>query len=207
MTSEVVLYGASSFCQHVMTWLEDVAETLNLEISGFVDDDTALHGQERGGHEVLGGREWLLRRASERPLGVVFGLSDPRDRARIVSCLDHASIDFPSVVHSTAVVSRHASLGQGTVVGPRTVISVNTVLSEFVTVASGCTVEHDVSVGSYSTLLPASNLCGGATLGDRVSIGTNATVLGGVDVGSDTIVGAGAVVGDDLPNGCTAVGH
>ena len=46
----------------------------------------------------------------------------------------------------------------------------------------------------------------GATLGDDVSIGANATVLPGVTVGKGSFVAAGAVVTEDVPPHRLAVG-
>jgi acetyltransferase-like isoleucine patch superfamily enzyme len=46
----------------------------------------------------------------------------------------------------------------------------------------------------------------GITLGDNVWLGTGAKVLDGVRVGRDVVVGAGAVVTEDLPDGVVAVG-
>ncbi|MDN4473392.1 serine O-acetyltransferase EpsC [Demequina zhanjiangensis] len=44
------------------------------------------------------------------------------------------------------------------------------------------------------------------TVGDRVVIGAGARILGPVYVGSDSRIGANAVVVKDVPNGATAVG-
>lgn len=45
------------------------------------------------------------------------------------------------------------------------------------------------------------------TVGDRVWIGTNVSVLPGVTIGSDTIIGAGSVVNKDIPSGVIAAGN
>lgn len=47
---------------------------------------------------------------------------------------------------------------------------------------------------------------GPIVVGDRVFIGQNVTVLGGVTIGNDAIIGAGSVVTRDIPAGTTAVG-
>ena len=45
------------------------------------------------------------------------------------------------------------------------------------------------------------------TIGDNVWLGGGAIVLPGVTIGSDTVVGAGAVVSRDLPQGVVAAGN
>lgn len=45
------------------------------------------------------------------------------------------------------------------------------------------------------------------TIGDSVWIGANVSVLPGVTIGSNTIIGAGSVVNKDIPEGVIAVGN
>nr|WP_135363031.1 serine O-acetyltransferase [Halosimplex halophilum] len=45
------------------------------------------------------------------------------------------------------------------------------------------------------------------TVGDRVTLGANATLVGDITVGDDATVGAGAVVVEDVPPGATVVGN
>jgi len=54
--------------------------------------------------------------------------------------------------------------------------------------------------------MPHANVGGEAHLEAGVYLGTNATVINQVRVGTRTIVGAGAVAVRDLPANCTAVG-
>ena len=44
-------------------------------------------------------------------------------------------------------------------------------------------------------------------IGDNVSIGSNCTILGGVKIGNDAIIGAGAVVTSDVEAFTTVVGN
>lgn len=45
------------------------------------------------------------------------------------------------------------------------------------------------------------------TVGDRVTLGANSTLVGDIEIGNDASVGAGAVVVDDVPSGATVVGN
>jgi sugar O-acyltransferase (sialic acid O-acetyltransferase NeuD family) len=204
---DLVVYGASGFGQQVMFWVEDAnLADRRFELLGFVDDDAATHGERRTDHPVLGGRDWLLPRAEASPLAVVLGVAGPAVKEKIVEGLEDLGVEFPAIVHPSAVVSRHAVLGRGAVVGPANVLSVNVRLDAFVTVNTACTLGHDARVGRYATLLPGANVSGHAVLAEGVSVGTGAAIIQGVEIGAAATVGAGATVVGDLPAGCVAVG-
>lgn len=81
--------------------------------------------------------------------------------------------------------------GHGLVVHPRTVLGSDVVLKH------GVTLGHR---GDESEEGPC------PTIGDRVVFGPHSQVLGGVTVGDDARIGAGAVVLSDVPAGGSAVG-
>jgi len=78
--------------------------------------------------------------------------------------------------------------------------------------AVGIAVGADVVAGERlalygNTTLGAVSLGGGfPTLGDRVTVGLNASVLGEITIGDDVAVGAHALVIGDIPAGHTAAG-
>lgn len=45
------------------------------------------------------------------------------------------------------------------------------------------------------------------TIGDNVSIGANATIIGDITIGNNVIVGAGSVVVKDVPDNCVVAGN
>ena len=44
-------------------------------------------------------------------------------------------------------------------------------------------------------------------MGNNVWIGANVTILPGVTIGDDTVIGAGSVVNRDIPSGVVAAGN
>lgn len=44
-------------------------------------------------------------------------------------------------------------------------------------------------------------------IGDNVTLGVNVTIIGGVIVGNNVIIGAGSVVVKDIPDNSVAVGN
>lgn len=88
-------------------------------------------------------------------------------------------------------------------------------------IGGGCIIAHGVGlvVGGYSVIGEDCTLLHGVTLGearfdeidyprvgDRVTIGAGATLLGGITVGDDAVIAAGAVVLADVPAGATVAG-
>lgn len=60
-----------------------------------------------------------------------------------------------------------------------------------------------IGFGKYSEVLNTSL----PVIGDNVWIAANATVIGGISIGSNTVIGGGAVVVHDVPENCTVVGN
>jgi serine acetyltransferase len=81
--------------------------------------------------------------------------------------------------------------GTGLVVHPSSVIGADVLL------------RHGITLGA----LGDSDESLGPRIGDRVSIGAGAIVLGPISVGDDAVIGAGAVVVEDVPRGAVVVGN
>ena len=75
------------------------------------------------------------------------------------------------------------------------------VLSGDAVFGDDCIVRQGVTVGLRYT-----GKRGSPVIGNRVDIGAGAKLLGPIRIGSDTVIGANAVVLCDVPDGCTAVG-
>ena len=54
--------------------------------------------------------------------------------------------------------------------------------------------------------MPSVNISGEVKIEEGVYVGTGAKIINQLEIGKNTIVGAGAVVAKSLPADCTAVG-
>jgi len=70
-------------------------------------------------------------------------------------------------------------------------------------IGHNCSLSQGVTVGYKGR----GALAGHPTLGDRVYLGAQAIIIGGITIGDDTAVGAGAVVTRSLPPRAVAVGN
>lgn len=99
-------------------------------------------------------------------------------------------------------VGPFVEIQKGVVIGPRTKVQSHTFICELVTVGADCFIGHGVMFinDTFSSGGPAGGrreLWRSTRVGDRVSIGSNATLLP-VSVCSDVVIGAGAVVTHDI---------
>lgn len=67
-------------------------------------------------------------------------------------------------------------------------------------------IPHDGSALILRHKHPTLDLVAPIVVGDRVFIGSRATILAGVKIGDDCIIGAGSVVTRDIPSGTVAAG-
>jgi sugar O-acyltransferase (sialic acid O-acetyltransferase NeuD family) len=159
-----------------------------------------------GGHPYLGTVADLNAVAS--PLAVAVAVGSSASRAAVVSRLTSARLSFPALVHPEVALrpEQRLSLGAGCLVQRGCILTCDITLGRFVLLNLGCTLGHDAVLEDFCSLMPHANVGGAAHLAAGVYLGTNATVIQQVQVGTQTTVGAGAVVVRDLPAKCTAVG-
>jgi len=77
------------------------------------------------------------------------------------------------------------------------------VLHKDVQLGSNVTLRHGVTIGT----LGEQELSAAPVLGDSVSVGAGAIILGPYQIGEAAVIGAGAVVVTDVPAGATVVGN
>ena len=178
-------------------------------IRGILDRDTARHGGVVLGVLVLGGDELLAGLAQDGVAWFVVGFAGVRDnrpRQRMFEEAVAKGLRPLTVVHPSAIVSRHAVIGAGCQIFPGAIVNAGAVLGAHVIVNSGAIVEHDCRVGDHAHVAPAACLAATVIVGERAHIGAGSTLRQGVTVGADAVVGAGAAVVNDVPSEHVVVG-
>jgi serine O-acetyltransferase len=101
-------------------------------------------------------------------------------------------IFFGITIGSAAVIGRRLSIEHhgGIVIHGATIIG------------DDCLIRHGVTLGNSGAASPDA----APKLGHRVHIGAGAKVLGGITIGDDAVIGANAVVVDDVPPGAVVGG-
>lgn len=199
----LIIVGAGGFGREVAWLVEDInREKPEWELLGFVDDKGP--GTTVEGIPILGTMSYVFHlRPQPR---VALAIADPKTRYRLMREMTAEGIELASLVHPTVLMSNYNNIGSGSIICAGTVITTNVKLGRANVVNLGCFIGHDTVLGDCVSMMPAANIAGEVAVGDGCYFGLNACVINRKNVGAWSVIGAGAVVVDDIPPCSLAVG-
>jgi sugar O-acyltransferase (sialic acid O-acetyltransferase NeuD family) len=105
-----------------------------------------------------------------------------------------------SAIHSSAIVSDLAQLGEGIFIGAQVVIGPEAVVGDFSQVLCGATIAHHAKLGRYVTISDGSKLGGNVQVGDRSLVGIGVNINKRIAIGRESTIVSGATVIDNVPD-------
>lgn len=182
----------------------DIAESLGCysEI-GFLDDSRTPGENGPLGYSILGG----LSEARVHPgADFVVAIGNPGSRRAIMEQLQSLGHRVVTLVHPSAVVSRHAVLGAGTVVMPGAVIGPSVSIGVGGIVNTSASIDHDCRLSDFVHVSVGSHVAGTVTVGEGTWIGAGAVISNNKQICANCMIGAGAVVVRDITAPGTYIG-
>lgn len=186
----LILIGGGGHCQSVI----EVAESTGREIRGILDLPEEV-GKLVLGYPVLGTDDQLVDYAQNCEFVITVGfIKNPSLRIKLFNRVHEAGGVLATLIASTAYVSRHASLGSGTVVMHHAFVNAGAKIGENVIINTFCNIEHGVTVGNQCHISTGTMVNGDCKVGDNCFIGSQSVLANGVSVCDDVVVGAGSLV-------------
>lgn len=204
--NDLVIIGASGFGREVAWLVERINQndpTWNL--LGFIDDNELLKGTEINGYKVLG----TTKEIDGLPNAFfVCAIGASKTRETIIKRIQKVNPDihFATLIDPSVEMSAYVNIEEGTIICAHTILTVNISIGKHVIINLDCTIGHDAILEDFVTLYPSVNVSGATQIGSCSELGTGMQIIQGKRIGSNSIVGAGAVVIKDIPDNCTAVG-
>ena len=176
------------------------------DVLGFiVDPEYGKPGTVINERPILGGYDWLASRQNE--VTVICAVGEPKHRLRLVERARDAGVKFCSIVHPGAMISRWATICEGTYIGPGCVVLSQAYIGNHIVVGPNCVVAEDAIVNDYTLLTVGIRIAGESIIGEGCYLGTGANVIDRIRVGDWSIVGAGATVVREVPVNTTVAGN
>lgn len=203
-TKRLLLIGGGGHAAVV----SDVARAAGWSVMGCLDDDESIAPTvERIGLQRLGAIDDMeaIINEHDRDVAVHAAVGGNRLRAAWLERFMRLA-PMPAIVHPSAIVSPSAVIEDGVFIGPRAVVNTRATVHAGAIINTASVVEHDCVIGRCAHIAPHATIAGGAGVGEGTLIGCAATMLPGVAIGSWSILAAGAVATENIPNSSTAIG-
>ncbi len=190
----LILIGGGGHCKSVI----DVAESAGYTILGVLDRSIPV-GETVLGYKVLGNDDLVAPFVEKAEFLVTVGqIKSPDIRIRLNKMVKDAGGKLATVIASTAHVSRHAVLGEGTVVMHQAVVNAGAHIGTGCIINTFANIEHDVKIGNFCHVSTGAMVNGEAEIGEGSFIGSQSVVNQCVKVFNNTVVASGSVVHRDI---------
>lgn len=201
---KIAIIGAGGFGREVKMLIDQINEVApGYEIIGFYDDKE--HAEIINGIPYLGQVENVNK--INDPVCLAVAIGDPFTKKKVIGKITNQNIEYPNLIHPSVIIGKdNVSFGKGNIICAGVIITVNIEIEDFVILNLSCTLGHDTKIKSFSSFMPTVNISGEVMINESVYVGTGAKIINLLEIGENTVVGAGAVVAKSLPANCTAVG-
>ena len=192
----IVLIGAGGHCRSCMDVIEQEGRW---DIAGLVGQQAEI-GTSVLGYPVIASDAELADLVKDYPYALITvgHVHTPNLRAQLFHDARRLGFTMPVVVSPRAHVSRHASIGDGTVVFHGAVVNAGAVIGMNCIVNSRALVEHDVAVGDHCHISTGAILNGDVRVGSWSFVGSASVVKQGVTLGEHSFLGMGIALKRDL---------
>lgn len=197
----ILLIGAGG---HAASCIDVIEQEELFAIVGLVGGTEEV-GRDVLGYPVLGADSELHTLVTKfgRALIVVGQIKTPEPRIRLFARLMALGCELPSIISPRASVSRHATLGAGTIVMHGAIVNARASVGSNCILNSQCLVEHDARIADHCHVATGAIVNGGASIGEGTFVGSQSCVRQEITVGRHCVIGMGERVLADCPDGST----
>ena len=119
-------------------------------------------------------------------------------RVKLFNRLKDLGFKMPSIISPSAYISKHAVIGQGTIVMHGAIVNAGAVVGNNCIINTNSLVEHDVVIGDHTHISTKATINGGVVIGSKVFVGSHSIIKDNISIGECSIVGAGLYIKKNL---------
>ncbi|RBP58091.1 sugar O-acyltransferase (sialic acid O-acetyltransferase NeuD family) [Alkalibaculum bacchi] len=206
MSKKILLVGGGGHCKSVLDSLLELNKYLDV---GIIDKKNSI-GSSVLGVPVIGCDDdlpALFNNGYKYAFVTVGSIGSPSLRVKLYNILSEIGYEIPSIIDSSAKVSKYAKIEQGIFIGKQSLVNAGSLIKKGAIINSGTIIEHDCQIGAFAHIAPGAVLGGGVLIGENSHIGSNVTIKQQVNIGANSIIGMGSVVLGDIEDGIMAYGN
>ena len=189
---EIILIGGGGHCKSCI----DVIETEGkFSIIGIIDLKEKI-GEKILGYEIIGSDEDIPNFINDfKHIIITIGqISSPESRIKIFKLLEENKAILPVIISPYAYVSKHSTIGKGTIIFHNAIINANAQIGENCIINTKALIEHDAIIGNHCHISTASVVNGDVKIGNGVFFGSGAVSKQGIIIPDFSFIKANSIV-------------
>jgi len=195
----IYLLGASGQAKVVC----DLLDVSGIKCLGLYDDVYEPDNKEYNSFGLLEKITAVENCKSEARFHIAIGVNSIRKKIAGAK----SQLNFPLLIHPSAIISKSAGLGAGTICMAGSIVQAAAQIGKHCIINTNASVDHDCVLQDFSQVAPGATVCGNVTIGECSYVGAGAVIKQGIRVGKNVMIGAGAVVVKDIPDNCMVYGN
>lgn len=200
MKKKCIIIGAGTYGQVYAAYLRE-----SYKVIAFYDDDSSLTGKIIDEVPVCGTVSEALSR--DKDVAVFIPIGNNPVRLRLMEMFLDKGFDLPSFIHPNTIIHSSVVFGKAVYVLPGTNIMPLTSIGDYSMISMGVNIAHHNVIGKGCFFSQGTNIGASIHIKELAYIGISATLMTGIEtIGSNCLVGAGAVVIKDVPDNAIMAG-
>lgn len=201
----LILIGAGG---HAHACIDVIEQHGQYQIAGLVGTPEEMHVQHLG-YPVIATDSGLpeLAKMYHYAFITVGQIRSPDCRFRLYQQATVLGFQLPIIIAPTAHVSRHATIGAGSIVMHGAIVNAGARVGINSIINSRALLEHDTTVEDHCHVSTGAILNGDVNMGTGSFVGSGSIIKEGVSLGKGCVVGMGLSVRHDLADNSRYVGN
>ena len=189
---EIILIGGGGHCKSVIDVIEQEGK---FQIIGIVDKSELL-GVKVLGYPVIGNDSDLadLSKKYRYALVTVGQIKSSSLRVKLFKLAVKVGLTMPNIISPRAYVSKHAMIGQGTVIMHDALVNANAKIGENCIINSKALIEHDAIIEDFCHIATNAVINGAAIVRQGSFLGSGVITKQSVKVKKNSFIKAGSLV-------------
>lgn len=199
----LLIYGAGGHAKSVIGIVTDAG---GWAIHGLIDERDDMSRKAVLGHPVVGSGNLLPELLRRGILHAFVAVGDNQARQQRGQQLDQLGFHLPILIHPTALIMTHASIGSGSMVHAFAAVGPEVTVGQHAIIGGHTGIGHESIIGDAVHVGAGSILGGNVRVGSGSFLGLRSVVLPGITIGQNVRVAAGSVVSKDLSDNLSVAG-
>ncbi|MCK4623386.1 MAG: acetyltransferase [Desulfuromonadales bacterium] len=195
---KIVLVGGGGHCASCIDVIEQEGK---FQIAGIIDMPDK-HGTTLLGYPIIGNDEDLpkLVETYQYFLITLGQIKSPQRRIALFEKLLQLGAQLPTIASPRAYISRHASVGAGTIAMHNSLINAGAKVGVNCIINSCALIEHDAKIGDHCHISTGAIINGGTLVAEGTFVGSGAVAKDNIRIGSRSLIGGGVSVMEEVPD-------